>query len=121
SPPDSFANAEPFRMCGKRHVMDCHNRRHTTKQRRAVARREKHIEMIACRDRRHLDLFPPAAARSGNEARREAATVDREIQRGWCVENEFVHPCTIVASPLVNQAAQIAADTGRAAAELARV
>jgi hypothetical protein len=90
-------------------------------QRGGVAGREPDVEMIRGGRPRQLDLFPPRAAPARNRPRREAAGVERHGDRLGGVEHELVLAGAAVGRPFAQQSAEIAADAGRAAAELARV
>src|SRR5512138_2111670 len=88
-------------------------------QRCGVRRREEHVEVVAPCRAREVDLLPPRAAGAGHQPGWEAAAVERQRDLAWRVQDEFV--TTRIDPPTGQQAAEIAADAGRAAAELARV
>ena len=121
SPPDALAEAKPFGVRHEREIVnrdDCWNRE---PQRRFIRRREPDVEPIGGGRARHRDLLPPRAAGAIDHARREAARVARELDGRVRVEHELVRLRAGRGGPLAEQAAEVAADAGRAARELARV
>ena len=118
----AFAQPEPLRVRDEREIVDGDDDRRGEPERSGVGGREPDVEMIGGDGARYLHLFPPGAAAAGDRRVPETggASSDSSIGSG-SVEHEFVRPRALVGRPLPQQAAEIAADAGRPAAQFAGV
>src|SRR5688500_6101793 len=73
--------------------------------------------MIAGGDRRQPYLLPPGIGLVGDDAGRKSPGIERYGERLGRVEHEIVMTSRVVGAPLPQQAVQIAARAGRAAAQ----
>ncbi len=119
APAQAFTPAEPFRVRGKRDVVDDDHQRAARPKRRRVARREEHVGLVGGDRRRQRTLLPPRAASAGHdgdfcvEPGRHAEPAVRRVER----------PAVRHARrrPLLQQPLQIPSNASRVAADLARV
>ena len=118
---ETLANAKPFRVREERQVVDRQHDRDLDPKRCGVSRRKPDIEVIVCGGGERLDLFPPCAAGSGDEARPKTVSIEADRERLRGVQDEFVLRGSRSRRPLGQQPCQVPSDAGRVTAELAGV